>query len=265
MGYLNVQFFQLRICSWTSDWFHLTVSTVTNDKKIIDVNLKKKITWYIITYIIVSHHSTLYKFIYQTQQNKYLTLTHWNIFFIYDTVDTICSKTVCNIKFYTKWWTPKFTSVKCGPEHVFSGLNQTNQHLIWWFIAHIVGSDWSQTGVHYTRESWEADYLTLHGLHKTKSLLWWRQFSTQADSQGISSFFESCSTNVSTWSSSFWHDPVVLTGKLMLWRQQKFDNWLYLIGDGHKDARVGAGEDRDLAFLWQQNLAALQSNLLPLL
>ena len=44
------------------------------------------------------------------------------------------------------------------------------------------------------------------------------------------------------------------------------DNWSYLIGDGHKktDARVGAGEDSDLAFLWQQNLAGLQLILLPL-
>ena len=44
------------------------------------------------------------------------------------------------------------------------------------------------------------------------------------------------------------------------------DNWSYLIGDGHKktDARVGAREDSDLAFLWQQNLAGLQLILLPL-
>ena len=44
------------------------------------------------------------------------------------------------------------------------------------------------------------------------------------------------------------------------------DNWSYLIGDGHKktDARVGAGEDSDLAFLWQQNLTGLQLILLPL-
>ena len=46
----------------------------------------------------------------------------------------------------------------------------------------------------------------------------------------------------------------------------KVDNWSYLIGDGHKktDARVGAGEDSDLAFLWQQTSAGLQLILLPL-
>ena len=28
---------------------------------------------------------------------------------------------------------------------------------IWWFIAHLVSSDWSEIGVHYTREVWDTD------------------------------------------------------------------------------------------------------------
>ena len=45
--------------------------------------------------------------------------------------------------------------------------------------------------------------------------------------------------------------------KTVAMKTVEVDNWSYLIGDGHKktDARVGAREDSDLAFLWQQNLA----------
>ena len=51
--------------------------------------------------------------------------------------------------------------------------------------------------------------------------------------------------------------------KTVAMKTVEVDNWSYLIGDGHKktDARVGAREDSDLAFLWQQNLAGF----LPLL
>ena len=176
---------------------------------------QKKITWYIITYIIMSHHSTLYKSIYHSYKTKLEIKTLKCIFpFIIQWTPFLVK--LYDIKFYTKLWTPKFTSLKCGHEHVFSGLNQINQHFIWWFIAHIVSFDWSQIGVRYTRESWQADYLTFRALQKTKSLLWWRQFSTQADSRGISSFFESCSNNVSTWSNNF---------SMIQWSWQ--ENWCY--------------------------------------
>ena len=119
--------------------FHLTyIGCITFDEFI------RSYVIFLISYIIMSHHSSLYKFIYQTQlQNKYLKLKHWNIFSIHNTVETPPSKIVYNTKYYIKWWTPKFASVKFGPDHVISGLNQIDKQFIWWFIAHMVGSDWS--------------------------------------------------------------------------------------------------------------------------
>ena len=104
------------------------------------------------------------------------------------------------------WWTPKFTNVKFGPEHVISCLKR-KMHFIWGFSAHIhdiVGSDWSQIGVATPGNHGSQVSSHFHVLQKIKAVFCWRHFSLQADSRRTSGFFKSFSNNLNTWSNNFY-------------------------------------------------------------